>query len=60
LNECLFDAAIEKLNEERVYGDLGEPFPWSIRTRTIKFKYANSEGCKKSMVRKVEKDVKIV
>jgi len=57
LNDCLLDAALESLNEERVYGECGEPFVWSNRTRTIKYKYANTEGCKSSMIRKIDKNV---
>ena len=45
------------MNEERVYGNLGEPFPWSNRTRAIKYKYANTEGCKNSLIRKIDKNV---
>ena len=60
MNECLLDAAMESLNEERQYGEQGEPFPWSNRTRAIKFKYANTQGCKNSLIRKVEKTVKIL
>ena len=39
LNNCLVDSAIELINKERLYGDQGNPLPWSNRTREIKFKY---------------------
>lgn len=39
LNNCLVDSAIELINKERIYGDQGNPLPWSNRTREIKFKY---------------------
>ena len=39
LNNCLIDSAIELINKERLYGEQGDPLPWSTRTREIKYKY---------------------
>ena len=39
LNECLIDSAIEIIEKERIYGNNGEPLPWSNRTRELKYKY---------------------
>ncbi len=46
LNKCIIDTTIELLNKERLYGELGEPLPWSNRTHKIKFKYEKND-CKK-------------
>ena len=46
LNSCLIDSAIEIINKERLYGDMGEPLPWSSRTREIKYKYDSTTANK--------------
>ena len=46
LNKCIIDTTIELLNKERLYGELGEPLPWSNRTHKITFKYEKND-CKK-------------
>jgi hypothetical protein len=57
LNECLVDAACELLDKERMYSDLGEPLPWSTRTRVINYKYSNSELSKKALTQKINKEL---
>ena len=49
LNECLVDATNEIISKERLYGNVGEPLPWSDRTREVGFKYQNNEVSKKKM-----------
>jgi hypothetical protein len=39
LNNCIIDTAIELINKERLYGESGDPLPWSSRTHDIYFKY---------------------
>ena len=39
LNNCLIDTTIELINKERLYGESGDPLPWSSRTHEISFKY---------------------
>lgn len=55
LNECLVDAANEIIAKERLYSTVGEPLPWSDRTREVRFKYGNNETSKKKMTTKVNK-----
>lgn len=39
LNECLIDAANEIIEKQSIYGEIGSPMPWSIRSRVVSFKY---------------------
>ena len=44
LNLSVIDTAIEIINKERIYGDVGEPFSlYSLRNRIIGFKYSKNE-----------------
>ena len=43
LNECIIDAAIEIIKKERLYGEDGEPLPWSGRTRELLYKYEKNK-----------------
>jgi hypothetical protein len=45
------------MNQQRMYGENGEPFLWSNRTRSIKFKYANTQGCMNNFIRNIDKTV---
>ena len=47
LNKCVYDASNELIEKQRKYGIIGEPLPWSIRTRDIDFKYKNNDGYSK-------------
>jgi len=47
LNKCVYDASNEIIEKQRKYGIIGEPLPWSIRTRDIDFKYKNNDGYSK-------------
>ena len=54
LNQCLVDAANEIISKERKYGKLGEPLPWSSRTREIGFKYGKDGNSKRKLMSKVK------
>jgi hypothetical protein len=43
LNECIIDTAIEIIKKERLYGEDGEPLPWSGRTRELIYKYEKNK-----------------
>ena len=44
LNLSVIDTAIELINKERIYGEIGEPYTFkSIRTREIMFKYNRND-----------------
>ena len=43
LNNCLIDTTIELINKERLYGESGDPLPWSSRTHEIIFKYDKND-----------------
>ena len=43
LNNCIIDSAIELINKERLYGESGDPLPWSSRTHEIQFKYDKND-----------------
>jgi hypothetical protein len=57
LNECLIDAANEILENERIYGQIGEPLPWSCRTRLINYKYIDNSVSKKNLTTKVRQEI---
>jgi hypothetical protein len=57
LNECMVDAAVELLNKERVYGELGEPLPWSNRTRNVMYKYGNSQIGRSNMKKNIAREL---
>ena len=46
MNKCLIDCAIELLNNERKYGENGNPLIWSSRTRELNFKYSEKDPTK--------------
>ena len=43
LNECIIDTAIEIIKKEKLYGEDGEPLPWSGRTRELIYKYEKNK-----------------
>ena len=56
LNLSIIDTAIEIINKERVYGEIGEPFSfYSLRNREIGFKYNKNEP--KKLVNLVHKSL---
>ena len=46
LNNCIIDSLIELINKERLYGESGDPLPWSSRTHEICFKYDKNNSKK--------------
>ena len=56
LNLNIIDTAIELINKERLYGEIGEPFTYnSIRTRCIGYKY--NENNSKKLIDYVHKNL---
>ena len=56
LNLNLIDTAIELINKERFYGEIGEPFAYnSLRTRCLRFKYQGNDY--KKLVNYVRKNL---
>ena len=43
LNKCLIDCAIELINNERKYGENGNPLIWSSRNRELVYKYPKKD-----------------
>jgi hypothetical protein len=39
LNKCVFDTANELIQDKRIYGKLGEPLLWSLRSKEIEYKF---------------------
>ena len=44
LNKCVYDTSNELIEKQRQYGIIGEPLPWSIRTKEIDYKYKNGDN----------------
>ena len=59
LNKCVYDTSNELIEKQRQYGIIGEPLPWSIRTKEIDYKYKNGDNYSKSIfVNKIIKEIK--
>ena len=42
LNQCVYDTANEIIRNKRMYGNIGEPLLWSLRSRNFDYKYKDS------------------
>ena len=42
LNKCVFDTANELIQNKRIYGKLGEPLLWSLRSKEIEYKFKDT------------------
>jgi hypothetical protein len=59
LNKCVYDTTNEIIEKQRKYGIIGEPLPWSIRTKDIDYKYKNFDTYSKSIfMNKIIKEIK--
>ena len=59
LNKCVYDTTNEIIEKQRKYGIIGEPLPWSIRTKDIDYKYKNFDIYSKSIfMNKIIKEIK--
>ena len=58
LNECLIDTANELIENERIYGEIGEPIKWSLRDKIITFKYTNDNLSKNQFKKKICKQLR--
>ena len=54
LNEAIVDCANELLEDERLYGTVGEPLKWSIRNRENNLKFENKNNMKKKISQKLK------
>lgn len=63
LNKCIFDTANEIIEKYRMYGIIGEPLPWSIRTRNMRFKFKNDNYSlnlfKNLIIKELKKDLDV-
>ena len=58
LNECVIDTANELIENERIYGEIGEPIKWSLRDKIITFKYTNDNISKNQFKKKITKQLR--
>jgi len=66
-NDCIIDTALELLENERFnlfiitnnryYGLIGFPLPWSTRAKTLNYKYNRTEMSKQKLKKKMKKEV---
>jgi hypothetical protein len=57
LNKCVFDTVNELIQNKRLYGNLGEPFMWSLRSKEIEFKYKDTKFFKEIFIDTIIKEV---
>jgi len=58
LNKCVYDTTNELIEKERKYGIIGEPLPWSIRTKDIDYKFKNYDKFSKTVfINKIIKEM---
>ncbi len=61
LNKCVYDTTNEIIEKQRKYGIIGEPLPWSIRTKDIDYKYKNFDRYSKTIfMNKIIKEIKTI
>ena len=58
LNKCVFDTVNELIQKQRIYGKLGEPLLWSLRSKEIEYKYKSSKFFKDIFIDNIIKEVK--
>jgi hypothetical protein len=57
LNKCVFDTVNELIQKKRIYGKLGEPLLWSLRSKEIEFKFKDSLFFKDTFTDNIIKEV---
>ena len=57
LNKCIFDAVNELIQDKRIYGKLGEPLSWSLRTKEIEYKYKDTRFFKDIFANNIIKEI---
>ena len=57
LNKCIFDAVNELIQNKRIYGKLGEPLSWSLRTKEIEYKYKDTRFFKDIFANNIIKEI---
>ena len=58
LNKCVFDTANEIILNKRLYGKLGEPLLWSLRSKEIEYKFKNTKFFKDIFSAEVIREIK--
>ena len=57
LNKCVFDTANELIQNKRIYGILGEPLLWSLRSKEIEYKFKSSKFFKDIFIENIIKEI---
>jgi hypothetical protein len=57
LNKCVFDTVNELIQNKRLYGKMGEPFLWSLRSKEIEYKYKDTKFFKDKFVDEIINEV---
>ena len=57
LNKCVFDTANELIQDKRIYGKLGEPLLWSLRSKEIEYKFKGTRFFKDIFIDSIIKEV---
>ena len=57
LNKCIFDAVNELIQNKRIYGKLGEPLSWSLRTKEVEYKYKDTRFFKDIFANNIIKEI---
>ena len=57
LNRCIFDTINELIKKKRIYGQMGEPVTWSVRTKNIEYKFNEDDFSKKNFVENIIKEI---
>ena len=58
LNKCIYDTINEIIENERLYGNIGQPLLWSIRSRKLEYLYQNTDLFKNIFISKVITELK--
>ena len=57
LNKCVFDTVNELIQKKRIYGKLGEPLLWSLRSKEVEYKYKESRFFKDIFIDNIIKEI---
>ena len=58
LNQCIYDTTNEIIKNKRMYGNIGEPLLWSLRSRKIEYKFQNTQLFQNRFVSNIIKELK--
>ena len=57
LNKCVFDTANELIQNKRIYGKLGEPLLWSLRSKEIEYKFKDTKFFKDIFIENIINEI---